>query len=93
MFDCIDICTLLFYYIKKRLDIIDFINNAKRMIPTFKMSRIRLIEYLLAHSDDNLKTLIITSTSLYSASPLLSLSLYEESMNVWEDHSVVYEGH
>ena len=50
-------------YIKKRIDIIDFINNIKRKEPSFKMSRIRLFEYLLSHSDESLKSLIIIATS------------------------------
>ena len=75
IFDCELLITLLFTYIKKKIDIIDFINNAKRIHPNFKMSRIRLLEYILSLSDTDLKTLIILSTSMYSACPLLSKSL------------------
>ena len=74
------------------MDIIDFVNNAKRIHPNFKMSRIRLLEYILSLSDTNLKTLIIISTSMYSACPLLSLSLDEGKPRVWEDHFIVFEG-
>lgn len=74
------------------MDIIDFINNAKRIDPNFKMSRIRLFEYILNLADDDLKTLIIISTSMYSATPLLSMSLKDGTPTVWEDHFIVFEG-
>ena len=93
VFDCEELCNLLFFYIKKRKDVMDLINSAKRVLPDFKMSIIRLIEYLLSHSDENLKTLIVISTSLYSATPLFSINFDSPNPVVWEDHFVVFEGH
>mmetsp|Transcript_11637 Transcript_11637/g.17660 ORF Transcript_11637/g.17660 Transcript_11637/m.17660 type:complete len:88 (+) Transcript_11637:2436-2699(+) len=79
------------YFIKRRLPFTDILLKLKLVQPHLKITSITLFDYLMFHSDSDLKTLLIISCSHFMAVPFFSKSAWTNEEIIYAEHFYVFE--